>query len=88
MVTIISEYKSPSEFAKDYKGKFGTREKVSRHQITKLINKEISKPGTTGIDVIIVGTDRFVKHSTKKPNTSPQQQADELIRSIITKVGS
>lgn len=89
MVSIITEYKSPAEFAKEYNGKFGKRlGGVNRTQITKLINKEIAEPGTTGIDVIIVGASRFVRHSPKKDTIEdPQQQAEELIKLIITRIG-
>jgi hypothetical protein len=64
MITEIKDYIPVSEFAKTFVRKNGLIG-VSRNAIHLLIQKEIDYPGTTGLDVVIIGKHYYVRQSNK-----------------------
>jgi len=64
MIIETTDFKRPQEFGKTYKKKNG-KTGVSRAYITQLIKEEIEKPGTTGLDVLVVDRNYFVRYTSK-----------------------
>ena len=62
MFSIVSGYKSPQHFAKEYTTPKG-RKGVTRAYINQLIMKEKAQPGSTGLDVIEIDGNYYVKSS-------------------------
>jgi hypothetical protein len=69
MFTQIDDFKTISDFAREYvhqKGEKKGKPGVSRAFIYQLIEKEKNYPGTTGLDVLCVGTTGYYVRHTKK----------------------
>ena len=61
MVSDITGYHDLSDFAKRYVGR-GNRKGVSRVTIHYKVKQEIAHPGSTDIDVVLIGGHTFAKH--------------------------
>jgi hypothetical protein len=89
-MVIKTDYKNTGEFAKEYikrDGSVGT----GRAYIHELIHDEIKQPGSTGIDVMIVGSKApfiyLVRYSEPVVNVKPiEEQTADILQSIMSKI--
>jgi hypothetical protein len=88
MVTTITDYKTPAEFAKEYIKRNGSKG-VSKAYILELIHEELATPGTCGIDVIVIpGHPKnfyLVRMSAFNTKTAAKETA-QYLKEIISKI--